>query len=484
MTTHWKKKFVTGICGVVLALSAFSVAGAETENEFGDVQMTADILFSAEYDAETSAVHMAWSIKEGSPWKEEVMWYKIVRSQENPLPTFPEDESVAYAAETEGEGTDTSPLPGKTFYRLCAITYEKKRLCSNVVAVDTEQKGEEMPLCIQVITPAKNVETGACKDFPTPCDVPEGWEVLPNEEQCPKEEEIVLNAEKQGDIVHLTWKTKSTESYASLVLLRGPENSPLQSPFSAQVEVFPLDETSGKYDDITVLPKESYRYRICVPNGTACDVLSNIVSIAADVPVHSETPGNEQQEKNDMPDIVFSDVDTDSEMGKAILGYAAQGVVHGFDDGTFRPDKPITRAEIAKITILAKGETVETPHSERFCDVPVTEWFAPYVSFFVDHGYVNGFPSDACEAGAVFLPHKPVLRSEALKMIFLMFEQSVDIFEDFPVGFSDVPEYHWVVPYAKAAHELGIIDGETLRPDDMATRGEVMLMLTRIDALR
>lgn len=30
-------------------------------------------------------------------------------------------------------------------------------------------------VCIQVITPAKNQQTGECKDFPTPCDVPEGW---------------------------------------------------------------------------------------------------------------------------------------------------------------------------------------------------------------------------------------------------------------------------------------------------------------------
>ena len=29
--------------------------------------------------------------------------------------------------------------------------------------------------CIQVITPARNPETGEVKDFPTPCDVPEGW---------------------------------------------------------------------------------------------------------------------------------------------------------------------------------------------------------------------------------------------------------------------------------------------------------------------
>ncbi len=32
--------------------------------------------------------------------------------------------------------------------------------------------------CIQVITPAKNLTTGEIKDFPTPCDVPEGWQKL------------------------------------------------------------------------------------------------------------------------------------------------------------------------------------------------------------------------------------------------------------------------------------------------------------------
>lgn len=34
-------------------------------------------------------------------------------------------------------------------------------------------------MCAQVITPAKNLTTGEVKDFPTPCDVPAGWQVLP-----------------------------------------------------------------------------------------------------------------------------------------------------------------------------------------------------------------------------------------------------------------------------------------------------------------
>ncbi len=35
---------------------------------------------------------------------------------------------------------------------------------------------EEPEMCAQVITSARNSKTGECKDFPTPCDVPEGWE--------------------------------------------------------------------------------------------------------------------------------------------------------------------------------------------------------------------------------------------------------------------------------------------------------------------
>lgn len=31
-------------------------------------------------------------------------------------------------------------------------------------------------VCIQVITSAKDPQTGECRSFPTPCDVPEGWE--------------------------------------------------------------------------------------------------------------------------------------------------------------------------------------------------------------------------------------------------------------------------------------------------------------------
>lgn len=36
----------------------------------------------------------------------------------------------------------------------------------------------EYEICTQVITPARDPETGEVREFPTPCDVPVGWEVV------------------------------------------------------------------------------------------------------------------------------------------------------------------------------------------------------------------------------------------------------------------------------------------------------------------
>lgn len=50
------------------------------------------------------------------------------------------------------------------------------------VTLPSEEANEEkMTVCIQVITPARNPNTGEIREFPTPCDVPEGWEKIEND---------------------------------------------------------------------------------------------------------------------------------------------------------------------------------------------------------------------------------------------------------------------------------------------------------------
>ncbi|MCK5373060.1 MAG: hypothetical protein KAJ20_01880, partial [Candidatus Aenigmarchaeota archaeon] len=45
----------------------------------------------------------------------------------------------------------------------------------NVTNESAADDGSDELICAQVITPAENPETGECREFPTPCDVPEGW---------------------------------------------------------------------------------------------------------------------------------------------------------------------------------------------------------------------------------------------------------------------------------------------------------------------
>ena len=45
----------------------------------------------------------------------------------------------------------------------------------------------------------------------------------------------------------------------------------------------------------------------------------------------------------------FSDVDPDSELGASVAALTEYGVINGYSDNTFRPDKEITRAEMCKM---------------------------------------------------------------------------------------------------------------------------------------
>lgn len=50
-----------------------------------------------------------------------------------------------------------------------------------VPVTETAPQEEEGTVCIQVITPARHITTGEIKEFPTPCDVPQDWEVIQND---------------------------------------------------------------------------------------------------------------------------------------------------------------------------------------------------------------------------------------------------------------------------------------------------------------
>ncbi|MBU1446190.1 beta-propeller domain-containing protein [Patescibacteria group bacterium] len=87
--------------------------------------------------------------------------------------------------------------------------------------------------------------------------------------------------------------------------------------------------------------------------------------------------------------VSFADVDASYEYSDAIYYLQDEGTIEGYEDDTYRPDNIINRAEFTKITLIERGEIPEGGNC--FPDV-TDQWFAPYVCKAKDLGLVQGYP--------------------------------------------------------------------------------------------
>ena len=82
-----------------------------------------------------------------------------------------------------------------------------------------------------------------------------------------------------------------------------------------------------------------------------------------------------------------------SPYAQAIAELRAQGAIEGYGDGSFKPTATINRAEFLKI-VLAARDGGESPRSTDGCfpDVPKSAWFAPWVCAALEEGIIDGYP--------------------------------------------------------------------------------------------
>ncbi|MCR6544841.1 S-layer homology domain-containing protein [Dehalobacterium formicoaceticum] len=90
---------------------------------------------------------------------------------------------------------------------------------------------------------------------------------------------------------------------------------------------------------------------------------------------------------------LFSDLSSDYWAYESIEALVKEGVLSGYPDGTFGPERPVTRAEFTKFLIsgldLPKGNN---DSAARFSDIPENHWARSFISAAVDQGYINGRP--------------------------------------------------------------------------------------------
>jgi murein DD-endopeptidase MepM/ murein hydrolase activator NlpD len=166
-------------------------------------------------------------------------------------------------------------------------------------------------------------------------------------------------------------------------------------------------------------------------------------------------------------DEIFIDVSETHKHAEAIEYLKENEIIDGYADGTFKPEKVVSRAEAIKMIFGAfkmKGnENIDTP----FSDVPLGEWFSPFILAAYDLEIVDGYSDGR------FKPEKSVTRAEYFK-IFL---NSGDIILETTAKadpFDDTEKTQWFAPYAEFAKEEDLLTfGKNFQPSKEITRGEV-----------
>lgn len=87
----------------------------------------------------------------------------------------------------------------------------------------------------------------------------------------------------------------------------------------------------------------------------------------------------------------FSDMPAGNSYYMYIETAKLRGIIDGYSDGTFRPASIINRAQAAKMLVMAKGWTVVNPPNPTFPDVPSNSWAYGYVETATLHGIIGGF---------------------------------------------------------------------------------------------
>lgn len=463
------KNFSMFLCAV-LFFSFFNIS-TQANNDYlppEEIDLGFDVKINQDGYIEAS-----WNIFEG-----DLKFYKLIRSQENNNPYYPEDGYIFYSTDKKATTyLDKEALNGKVYYRICAITNQKARLCSAVKTVEKENisEVESLDFCIQVIQSARNPETGECKDFPTPCDVPSGWKAV---DSCQNTSlsKIFLTAEKNnnGEIL-LNWQIEGSAPNGFKIAKSTKNLEPTYPPKDGDSFEYLSNSEARSYTDKLIKSGKTYYYRVCVyeSNGQ-CNYYSNSVSIKIPEIVKNDNQYN------------FSDIKENEWFFDFVADFVDRKIIEGYPDGTFKPSASINRAEMAKIVSIFKGSILKKWDSQIFCDVPTSAWFYPYIMDLYYKNIASGFVGGDCNTNREFKASKELTRAEAIKIIMSLFEVEIlPLSVNENTGFSDINSGHWVSPYVKKAFELGIIQGfedGTFRPEISVNRVEFIKMLAEAES--
>ncbi|MBE7025373.1 MAG: S-layer homology domain-containing protein [Ruminococcaceae bacterium] len=150
----------------------------------------------------------------------------------------------------------------------------------------------------------------------------------------------------------------------------------------------------------------------------------------------------------------------------ALLLLDSLGIFEGYEDGTYRLENNLTRAEFTKVAVCASenrkavsGALAVSPYA----DVPHTLWSAPYIHLAAQKGYVTGY------LDSTFRPDDYITYAEATAVFLrLLGYQNSDFGAAWPRGHMEIAE------------NLGLCDGISLDYNAPITRGDTVTILNNL----
>lgn len=162
----------------------------------------------------------------------------------------------------------------------------------------------------------------------------------------------------------------------------------------------------------------------------------------------------------------FTDVAETANYYQAVTTLANLGVIAGYEDGTFKPDDNITRAEVTTMVVAAMDMTEQAKGMEgttKFSDMQsdATKWASGYVNVGVGQKFIAGFEDNT------FRPAENVTYAQIITMLVgaLNYGEYATYLGGYPNG------------YLSIAQTSGITKNVSGNAEDTVTRGQVAMLI-------
>jgi hypothetical protein len=165
------------------------------------------------------------------------------------------------------------------------------------------------------------------------------------------------------------------------------EDVPPGHTFNPFVRCLACKHILGGYSD------GSYRYGNPVTRGQIAKIVANAAGYLDEVSGQT-----------------FSDVAPGSPFYEYIERMASRGHISGYADGTYRPNNPASRGQIAKIVSNSAGFR-DPVRGQTYRDIPPTETFYDYIERLSKRGVIGGYSDDTFRSDAL------TTRGQAAKMV-------------------------------------------------------------------